>query len=705
VALALALVVTSLSGSGVARARAATGFSWGAPQSVGSLFSYGVPATLRDISCPTAQFCAAVDWNNDVISSTDPGGGPGAWTASLIDSGPAADGGLKAVSCPTSQFCAAVIPRGGVIASSAPAGGQGTWSGPAQIDPNHDLTDVSCPSPSLCVAVDDAGHVFDSTDPSAGTAAWTGAAVGPQSSGLENPGTQFAAVACASASLCVAVADVVTGCQFYKGELQFCNSSPLVATSTNPAGGPSSWNVAALTADPGLVFAALTCPSDQLCLAIDAEGRLISSVDPSAGAGSWSAPAQVVTGNHVVTDIACHSVSLCAAVDEEGNVTTSTDPTGGAGAWVSAKVTDANLNAISCPADAACVAVGTPPLSGGLTSISFAQRTNAVTSSGPGGAQTWSREEIPSTSHQPTAESCPSPSLCVAVDTAGNVLASRHPERAGAAWSLAHIEGADGLQPIDAVSCPTRSLCAAVDGLGNVLTSTAPATGARAWRLDRVDPRSGGLVAVSCPSRRLCTAVDPRGVIVWSSHPAAGARAWRRARDRAFAGAAGVSCASRLLCVGVTRDGIALVSSRPADGPRAWRRVRIDDHRALSAVSCPGPSLCMAVEQTGHILTTTKPKARRPSWRRLPGLPLRDFFAGGFTASCRSTALCVVFGHNRDSLVAVFTRPAAGARSWRVVRVDLGRFRRGPLVLACPSLSSCVGLDSAADVFLGRRQT
>src|SRR3954452_22435733 len=61
-----------------------------------------------------------------------------------------------------------------------------------------------------------------------------------------------------------------------------------------------------------------------------------------------------------------------------------------------------------------------------------------------------------------------------------------------------------------ALSCPSASLCVAVDASGNALTSTDPTAGASAWRLT---PTGSGdrLVNISCPSPSLCVAIDGGG--------------------------------------------------------------------------------------------------------------------------------------------------------------------------------------------------
>jgi hypothetical protein len=76
-----------------------------------------------------------------------------------------------------------------------------------------------------------------------------------------------------------------------------------------------------------------------------------------------------------------------------------------------------------------------------------------------------------------------------------------------------------GLGGLRAVSCPSVSLCVAVDASGDVVTSTDPAGGAGAWRVAHVDrntqwcgnhsaPCQVPFDGISCASASLCVAWD-----------------------------------------------------------------------------------------------------------------------------------------------------------------------------------------------------
>ncbi len=124
--------------------------------------------TLTSVSCPSTNLCVAVDGVGNAVTSTNPGGGAAAWMVGHIDTGttyecshngltgPTCQPGLTAVSCPSPVLCVAVDDAGDRLMSSNPAGGPSAWSlahagpVPASMAPDG----LSCPSKVLCVASD-----------------------------------------------------------------------------------------------------------------------------------------------------------------------------------------------------------------------------------------------------------------------------------------------------------------------------------------------------------------------------------------------------------------------------------------------------------------------------------------------------------------------------------------------------------------------
>jgi hypothetical protein len=92
-----------------------------------------------------------------------------------------------------------------------------------------------------------------------------------------------------------------------------------------------------------------------------------------------------------------------------------------------------------------------------------------------------------------TGVSCPSVSLCVATDQAGDVVTSTAPTSV-ARWKVAHVDRGHGWQPtLDGISCPSLALCVTVDDAGDVMTSTAPTAGAAYWKVASVDRSQGSM--------------------------------------------------------------------------------------------------------------------------------------------------------------------------------------------------------------------
>jgi hypothetical protein len=154
---------------------------------------------LSVVSCPSSDLCVAADHSGNVVTSTNPNGGTGAWVLAKVDG----TNQIGSLSCPSSQLCVAGDLLGNVVTSTNPTGGSSAWT----VTPlgGYGLSGMSCPSSSLCVAVDNQGNVVTSTSPTAGFAAWKVTRVAGFSGG--------SAVSCPTTSLCVAVdsiGDVIT---------------------------------------------------------------------------------------------------------------------------------------------------------------------------------------------------------------------------------------------------------------------------------------------------------------------------------------------------------------------------------------------------------------------------------------------------------------------------------------------------------------
>jgi hypothetical protein len=116
------------------------------------------------------------------------------------------------------------------------------------------------------------------------------------------------------------------------------------------------------------------------------------------------------------------------------------------------------------------------------------------------------------------AVSCPSVSLCVAVDLAGNVLTSTDPTGGASAWARTLIDRVY----LTAISCPSVSLCVAGDELGNIVTSTDPTGGANAWRSAAVDIPGCASQTTPCSLEQLYAHDDQGTRVVDTAPPSQG---------------------------------------------------------------------------------------------------------------------------------------------------------------------------------------
>ena len=321
-------------------------------------------AGITAISCPTASLCVAVG-GDDVATSSSPASGP--WTVSRVDT--ATDQGspasFQAVSCPAISLCVAVDTAGEVLTSTNPAGGPSTWQS-VEVTPGYWLRDVSCPTVSLCLAVDNNGDVASSTNPTGGSTAWTVANVdsGPCASQVAGAscearpaeGRPLEAVSCPSVSLCVAG----------DGEGD-------IVTSTNPTGGAGAWLVTYVdpVAWPGQNevlqsrIDGVSCPTSSFCAATDDTGNVLTSQSPRGGATAWK-----VSARGGGTAVACPSVSRCLTAGYP-EITESDEPLSGL-PWTP-ELHDQNLSAIDCPSVVLCVAGDTS----GAIAVAQARLLNA----------------------------------------------------------------------------------------------------------------------------------------------------------------------------------------------------------------------------------------------------------------------------------------------------------------------------------------
>ena len=87
---------------------------------------------LNSLSCASTTLCVATDGSGNVVSTTNPTGGAGAWSTADVDGST----GLNTVACASAtQICVAADYNGNIVESSSAASGAASWTTPTNIDP------------------------------------------------------------------------------------------------------------------------------------------------------------------------------------------------------------------------------------------------------------------------------------------------------------------------------------------------------------------------------------------------------------------------------------------------------------------------------------------------------------------------------------------------------------------------------------------
>jgi hypothetical protein len=340
------------------------------------------------------------------------------------------------------------------------------------------------------------------------------------------------------------------------------------------AGAASGWQLTQLPAkafgeggSEEAMLSGVSCPTDSLCVAVGAFGTIATSTSPAGGRDAWQVAYPAAPGKGAYDDVSCAGDALCVAVGFEGSVLVSTDPTGGASAWSQINVNVAHDNAIH------------------LTGVS-----------------------------------CPSTSLCVAVNganpgtTAGKILTSTDP--VSGRWQIAQLD--DSLH-FTGVSCSSTALCVAVARDGEIAVSSDPTGGAPAWSVIGAPGGTGDLEGIDCVAA-LCAAGNATGNVLTATDPAAPGASWSAAKAGIAALVTGISCPTASACLGVDNNGSVFTSTDPTGGSGAWHAENLVPfeaapgeaqfvHNALFAASCASTSLCALVGSDSRIFTSTAPFA------------------------------------------------------------------------------------------------
>jgi hypothetical protein len=339
-------------------ASAASPISWSAPERV-------LPGSVEftGVACPSSELCVAVDKEGGIVTSVDPSGGVATWHgAHLRAAAP------SAVTCPSTKLCLAWGAES-IESSTDPAAGAGAWTG-RTIDPGSHVDAVSCPDISLCLAITGANSLFASTDAGAGAGArWKLEMSHIDASHSREFGpTTIAALACPSVELCVAVDSagrMLTSTHPTRDRpWHVVDVDPQVVSAPGVEGiGPGSPSIAPTVVDAALT--SVSCPSIQLCVAVDEFGTIAYSTDPTGGARAWK-----LSNEHPEVlrqsrgDVSCASVSLCVYVGPlglsgytPGSVRVAAGPPELTSSYSTRRIDENYLDAVACAPTNICVAV------------------------------------------------------------------------------------------------------------------------------------------------------------------------------------------------------------------------------------------------------------------------------------------------------------------------------------------------------------
>jgi hypothetical protein len=305
-------------------------------------------------------------------------------------------------------------------------------------------------------------------------------------------------------------------------------------------------------------FVAASCVPGGSCVAIDRHGQIFRHT-----ASGWSAGASLpVTGD--LTSVSCVTTSWCMAVDARGNAVQ------GAGShWRKPQRIDGfrELSAVSCSKGRVCAALDN-------TGHALIYKSGS-----------WSKPQTidPGRLVVLSGVDCTSTTRCLAVDTSGQVV-----EWNGTRWGAPAKIG----KSFDGIDCPTANMCL-VGGQSPAVLDQGK------WTKIALPRGEIGVGPVTCLRSDYCVTGGARGFHVWHHRIWSGPIAYQR--NTSFGP---VGCVSDRVCMGgVTNDneefGIAFAGA-------AYKLLQAFGSTPPTAVSCLPDVECVAMTDTEARTITSK---------------------------------------------------------------------------------------------------
>jgi hypothetical protein len=280
-----------------------------------------------------------------------------------------------------------------------------------------------------------------------------------------------------------------------------------------------------------------------------------------------------------------------------------------------------------------------------------------------------------------SAISCPSESLCVAVESGGRILRTLDPAAPTPSWGTAFV-AEPGLK---SVSCTTQGLCVAVGGHEGHEAFTSHDSGA-SWSPAPAADTKGALTGVACVGP-LCVAVDSAGRALATENP--GASNWPASEIDPGTSLQSVACSTASSCVAVDAAGRAFGSERPLSGAWAHRRIGV---APLAAVSCAPSGPCAAVDGEGDALVSANAASPGSTWL---STPVTGSALGA--VSCAASGLCVAVDEHGDAFAS--DNPLSAVPTWSVSSTAGGASLTG---VSCVAGGICTAVDAAGRAWEGR---
>jgi|GEM_PF-7044264 hypothetical protein len=321
------------------------------------------------------------------------------------------------------------------------------------------------------------------------------------------------------------------------------------------------------------------------------------------------------------------------------------------------------------------------------------------------------------------------------------IAASLHAAPAAADWT--EPLPVDLGNSLEAVTCTSASTCLALDSAGNLIASDANGLGpaaASAWTTPTpigFTGNGGTFTAISCPGGlSFCAAFDSNGNVFYSSDPLSQAATWKTyaALNEIFGGntesgentdqADALACAPpsssesppAFCLVADTHGNLAytteITSARSEFGGLTWSPPYSADPSwdeyeptAITSISCPSSSLCLATDKLGNIIESTDPVEQAQNDEQWTVLNSIDAGAGSLNGSpgvrgisCPSVTLCVAVDGSGNILYT--ESPAATHQGGWTVVSSLNP-EGGITGISCPTTTECVITDQGGDIQYG----